>query len=74
MGYFKFISCLCLTFHSLLESCYDQFIDPQILLPFKVVFQHECHLLNWSVSPLSGHVLEPSLTSIVTYISVPVLV
>ena len=27
VGYFKFISCLFLTFHSLLESCYDQFID-----------------------------------------------
>ena len=27
VGYFKFISCLLLTFHSLLESCYDQFID-----------------------------------------------
>ena len=35
----------------------------QILLPFKVAFQHECHLLN-----LSGHVLEASLTMIVTYL------
>ena len=26
VGYFKFISCLCLMFHSWLESCYDQFI------------------------------------------------
>ena len=43
-------------------------------LPFKVVFQHECHLLNLIVSPWSGHVLEPSLTLIVTYIRVPVLV
>ena len=74
-GYFKFISCLCLTFHSWLESCYNQFIDQgsesvfvstgfRILLPFEVVFQHECHLchlLNLIVSPWSGHVLEPSL-------------
>ena len=25
VGYLKFISSLCLTFHSGLESCYDQF-------------------------------------------------
>ena len=78
LRYFKFISCLCLnclTFHSWLESCYNQFIDQgaesvfvstgfRILLPFEVVFQHECHLchlLNLIVSPWSGHVLEPSL-------------
>ena len=46
----------------------------QILLTFIVVFQHDCHLIKLSVSLWSGRILAPSLTLIVTYIRVPVLV
>ena len=56
-------------------------VDPQLYQQvfkfyylLKVVFLHECYLLNLSVSPSSKHVLILSLTLIVTYIGVPVLV